>query len=124
MRTLDEIVSAARGGEKPSVDELRYAVVAMDHLLTFDRMAFMTLAEAEREGKKPFLTRSAVWQWEEWFGRMKRALAKSPKEWLGPDNDPDSAEVQKRRAIASKIMDKAIRAADQQGAANPTDAAP
>lgn len=114
MRTLDEIVSAARAGEKPSVDELRYAVCAMDHLLTFDRSAFMRLAQAEREGKKPFLTTSAVWQWEECFRRQKAALAKSPKDWLGPDHDPDSAEVQKRRVIANKIMDKVMRASDRE----------
>lgn len=112
MRTLDEIVSSARDGEKPSVDELRYAVCAMDALLTFDRMAFMRLAEAEQKGQKPFLTRSAVWQWEEHFRRVKLAFGKSPKDWLGTNNDPDNAEVQERRRAAIQIVEAAARAAD------------
>ncbi len=108
MKTLVEIVSAVRDGERPDYDELRYAVCAMEALATFDRMAFMRLAEAEREGKKPFLTTSAQWQWEEHFNRHKRAGAKSPKDFVGWSNDPDNPEFLARRKAAMKIMGKAM----------------
>ena len=107
MRTLGDICEMVHSGGRPEYDELRYALQAMQQVMVFDRMAFIKLAEAEREGKKPILVRSAQWQWEEFFRRYKTALEKSPKEWLGPDNDPDSAEVQKRRAVAIKIYERA-----------------
>ncbi|MNN93765.1 hypothetical protein D3C81_2122740 [compost metagenome] len=87
----------------------------MDALMTFDRNAFFTLAEAEQEGKKPFLTRSAVWQRDEHFGRVKRALEKSPKDYLGPNYDPDSPTVQKRRQASLALLDKAMQRAVQAG---------
>ncbi|WP_267904086.1 hypothetical protein [Pseudomonas monteilii] len=34
MRTLGEIIEAARSGERPDYDELRLAVCAMDMLMT------------------------------------------------------------------------------------------
>ena len=118
MKTLNQIVNAVRDGERPDYEELRYAVCALESLGTFNRMAFMRLAEAEREGKKPILTRSAQWQWEEHFRREKTAGEKSPKEWVGWNNDPDNPEFLKRRAESKRIMDAGVaRAADQQAAA-------
>ncbi|MNO61326.1 hypothetical protein D3C76_519730 [compost metagenome] len=116
MRTLGQIIEAARVGQKPDVDELRYAVCAMDALMTFDRNAFFRLAEAEQDGKKPFLTSSAVWQRDEHFGRVKRAMEKSPKDYLGPNYDPDRPEVQQRRRSAVALLDKVMgTASPQQG---------
>jgi hypothetical protein len=115
VRTLDQIVESVMKGERPEYEELRYALLAYQSLSTFDRMALMKLAEAEREGKRPFLTRSAVFQAEEHFNRMKFALAKSPKEWVGWNNDPDNPEYQKRRAIALKLVDKVMNQSLQSG---------
>ncbi|WP_409317611.1 hypothetical protein [Pseudomonas sp. KCJK9016] len=39
MRTLGEIIEAAKSGERPDYDDLRLAVCAMDGLTTFDRQA-------------------------------------------------------------------------------------
>ena len=47
MRTLGEIIEAARSGERPDYDDLRLAVCAMDMLMTFDRQAIWKLAEGE-----------------------------------------------------------------------------
>jgi hypothetical protein len=110
-RTLDEIIDAVRDGERPEYDDLRYAICALSALSVFDRQAFMKLAEAEREGKKPFLTTSAQWQWEEHFGRRKRAGEKAPKEYVGWNNDPDNPEFLARRKVAIKIMAKVIEGA-------------
>lgn len=106
MKTIGEIIEAARSGERPDYDELRLAVCAMDALMTFDRLAIWKLAEAEKEGKKPFLVYSALWQRDENFGRVKRALAKTPREFLGESYDPDSPAVQERRKQSIRLYEK------------------
>ncbi len=108
MKTLNEIVDAVRDGERPDYEDLRYAICAMSALSSFDRMAFMKLAETEREGKKPFLTGSAQWQWEEHFNRQKRAGEKPPKEYVGWSNDPDNPEFLNRRNVSKKILAKVV----------------
>ena len=109
MRNLGEIIEACRNGEKPDVEELRYAVCAMDALMTFDRQAIWKLADAEREGKKPFLVYSAIYQRDENFGRVKRALAKDPKSYVGWNNDPDNPEFLKRRGQSIKLVESLIK---------------
>ncbi|MNG23671.1 hypothetical protein D3C84_1083020 [compost metagenome] len=49
---------------------------------------------------------SAIWQRDENFSRAKRALEKSPKDYLGPNYDPDSPDVQKRRLAAVALFEK------------------
>ena len=112
MRTLDEIIQSVRDGEKPDYDELRYAVCAMEHLRIFDRRAIMTLAKAERENKKPFLVTSAEWQWKEHFNRHDRAGEKSPKEYIGWNNDPDNPEFLKRREASKNLVNAIIEASE------------
>lgn len=109
MRTLSDIVEAVKANERPDYEELRYALLAYQALATFDGMALMRLAEAERRKAVPRLTRSAVWQHEEQFRRFKLALAKSPKEWVGWNNDPENPEYQQRRAAAMRIFTNFIK---------------
>jgi len=106
MRTLGEIVDAVRDGERPDYEELRYAVCALEALLTFDRIAFGRLAEAEMEQRKPLLTRSAKWQFGEWLSRVQRARAKSPKEWVGWNNDPENPDFLARRRQTVAFMNR------------------
>jgi hypothetical protein len=106
MKTLGEIIDAVRSGDKPEYDELRYAVCVMDALATFDRQAFMRLAANEELGKKPFMNTSAVWQWNEFFERMKRAMEKCPKDWIGWNNDPDNPDFLKRRNEAKQLLSR------------------
>lgn len=108
MKTLGEIIEAARSGERPEYEDLRLAVCAMDMLMTFDRQAIWKLAEAESEGKKPFMVWSGLWQRDENFNRVKRAMAKDPRSYLGPTYDPDSPEVQNRRRKSIALMDRAL----------------
>lgn len=110
MKTLGEIVEAVRSGERPDYDDLRYAICAMEALSTFDQLAFMNLASSEREGKKPFMTSSAQWQWEEHFRRHKSAGETQPKKYIGWNNDPDNPDFQKRRAVSKRIMHSALAA--------------
>lgn len=106
MKTLGEIVEAVRDGERPDYDDLRYAICAMEALAVFNRQAFMKLAETERDGKKPVLTRSAVWQWEEHFRREKIASDTPPKKYVGWNNDPDNPEFLERRKKSQQLMAK------------------
>jgi len=99
-----------KSGGRPEYDELRYAVCALDALTTFDQLALMKLANGQREGKKPVLVYSAEWQHSESFERMKRALAKTPKDYVGWNNDPDNPEYLDRRKASKKIADKFFNA--------------
>ncbi|MFM5094984.1 hypothetical protein ACEUCJ_14950 [Aeromonas rivipollensis] len=120
MRTLGQIIEACRNGERPDVDELRLAVCAMDALMTFDRRAIWTLAEAEekRGGRAPLLNRSAVFQRDENFNRVRRALDKSPREYLGPNNNPDDPVVRAERQLfktAYEKLEKCAKSKPQRG---------
>lgn len=99
MRTLGTIIEEARDGNKPHPDELRYALVAVEVLRRFDQQSFM------RVSKNPKLAEK---EWELHFERWKRATALSPKEWLGPNHDPDSPEVQERRKRSTEIFQKIL----------------
>lgn len=109
-QTLGEIIEAVRNGERPDYDDLRYAICALDALATFDRLAFVALAEAENKGLKPILTRSAVFQWEMNFNRNKVALSKPPKEYVGWNNDPDNPEFLERRAKTVDLFARVLKA--------------
>ncbi|MFK0309686.1 hypothetical protein ACIQUF_00435 [Pseudomonas sp. NPDC090233] len=113
MKTLGEIIEAAKSGERPDYDDLRLAVCAMDGLMTFDRQAIWKLAEGEEKGKKPFLIWSSVWQRDEQFQRIKRAMATDPKSYLGASYDPDSPAVQERRRMSIAIMEGVARRAQE-----------
>jgi len=106
MRTLFEIIEQIKSGGRPDYEELRYAIMALDALSTFDHMAMRKIAEREKEGKKPFLVSSAVFQHDEQFKRWKTALNSDPKKWCGESNDPDSPEYQKCRALALRLFKK------------------
>lgn len=105
MKTIGEIIEAARAGERPDYDDLRLAVCAMDALMTFDRLAIWKLAEAEQKGKKPILVWSALYQRDENFGRIKRAMAVTPLQYLGPNYNPDDPEVQARRKQSVRLYE-------------------
>lgn len=106
MRTLCEIVEDVKSGLIPSGNEMRYAICALDALLTFDQLALMRLDETEKENKPKILTGSAVWQHNESLKRNHTAFNKSPKEWIGWNNDPDNPEYIERRKAAVNIFNR------------------
>lgn len=105
MRTLSEIIEAAKSNEVVANEECIYAICAMSGLSTFDTMDLMKMAQDEKEGK-PNLR--AWHRYEESFRRRKMALGKSPKEWLGLSHDPANPEYQKRRGLANRVFDAAL----------------
>lgn len=103
--TLSEIIDSIRDGKRPDYEDLRYAICAMDALLTFADMSLKTLWDVELGNKNGrFFT--AEKEYENQFYRLKRALAKPPKEYVGWNNDPDNPEFLKRRNISKQIFNR------------------
>lgn len=101
MRKLSEIIESAKSGDMPTHDECYWAMLALDGLGAFDRMALRKLADTKRAS-------SPKLEWSESFGRIKRALDQDPKVWIGPNNDPSNPEYQRQRKIFKKLADKII----------------
>lgn len=104
MRTLFEIIDAAKVGEPTTHEECLYALLAYSGLAHFDESALRRLATTPASR---FIT--AEFESDESFRRWKTALGKSPKEWLGPNNDPANPECVKRVRLARKLVDNLIK---------------
>lgn len=102
MRTLYDIIEAAKIGEPTTHEECLYALLAYSGLAHFDSSALRQLAF------KPSEFRTSEYQAEESFRRWKVALDKSPKDWLGPSNDPANKECRERVRLARRIFDKLV----------------
>lgn len=102
MRNLSSIIEAARKNEVATNDELRYALVALASLFHFDHRALREELTKEKRTPEAFRTIKA----EDSFNRYKKALDKSPKEWLGWENDPKNQDYQERIKQAERIFEK------------------
>ena len=96
MRTLGEIIESAKSGKKPTHDECYWSMLALESLGTLDSLDIRKLLEPSK-----IFTPEHVHEknWDRW----KKALGIDPKVWIGPHNDPSSAEYQKQREISKKI---------------------
>lgn len=90
MKSLREIIELTKSGGKPDYDELRYALVAMCLLKRLDVTALQRLFKLEKEKQYDPLKNGIEFELNECINKTKEALAKDPKEWLGPVNDPDN----------------------------------
>lgn len=102
MRTLFEIIDSAKDGHMPTHDECYYAMLALSALHYFDHHA---LSELDKDHRQAWWINLQI---NESFGRFKNALAKSPKDWVGWDEDPANPEYQKRRNIGKKLVDRVL----------------
>jgi len=93
MRTLLEIVEDCKTGNRPDYEELRYSLLVFVFMFGMDHRAL--LDELLTDGETPTLIRRA--RAGASFDMYKAALEKSPKEYLGWENDPDNPEYQKLR---------------------------
>lgn len=111
MRTLGDIIESVKSGERPEYDELRYSLLALEFLLSMGNKALRRLADVETRAAepKPKLLNSAVFQHEEMFNRIKVALARDPKAYVGPENDPDKPAYQERRRASLRLVDRILR---------------
>lgn len=106
MRNLIEIIEDCKLNGRPDYEELRYSVLVMTGILN---MVNSELIKLYVEGEMP----------REIIRKMKleggtctmysTALNKSPKEYLGWNNDPENPEYQKFHAIGSKLADMALK---------------
>lgn len=103
MRTLLEIIEAAKRGDKPDYDECYYAMLALNALYSFDSQVILDLhPSAGKIYTRAGLERVA----DESFQRGKRCYAVDPKHYIGWDNDPANPDYQKFRKMVNKLFDK------------------
>lgn len=102
MRTLLEIIDSAKDGQMPSHEECYYAMLALSALHYFDHHA---LSELDKDHRQAWWINLQI---NESFGRFKNALDKSPKDWIGWNEDPANPEYQKRRNIGKKLVNKVL----------------
>ena len=106
MRDLADIIEACKLNEKPSVDELRYAVIALASLMNMAVGTLTKIYENEILFDSPLSNKIRVENVRMAYGI---ALNKSPKEWLGRDNDPENPEYQRFHAMGVKLLEKALK---------------
>ena len=99
MRTVGDILSAVKDGERPSFEEMKYCLLAIEALQFFDQRAIKNLAE----DKSLF---NAKMQKEESINRMDRCLHTDAEQYVGWENDPNNPEFQKKRESMKRILDK------------------
>ncbi|EGD47125.1 hypothetical protein Cpap_1517 [Ruminiclostridium papyrosolvens DSM 2782] len=106
MKTLNEIIEQCKTNGRPEYDELRYSVLVMTGILN---LVNSELTKLYVKGEMP----------NEFIRKLKldggicsmygKALNKSPKEYLGWNNDPENPAYQKFYAMGNKLLDKVIK---------------
>jgi len=99
MNKLGDIINLVKNGERPPYEDLRYAICAMDSLMTFDSMLLRKLAHENEVCEYEYIKH---------FERRKNAYNKTPKEWIGWENDPENENYVKSRNFHIKLFNKKI----------------
>jgi len=105
MKDLGDIIDACQTDEEVTEEELRYAVCAMNSIITLNKGSLDNLVKGEKEGRKGFIY-SAMFQYEERHKMMHRALNKDPKEWLGWNYDFKNIEYVNKMKRLNKIFEE------------------
>ena len=109
MRTLLEIIESAKDGEMPTHEECYWAMLALDALLYFDHHDMQNLTQRPQN-----ILNNPQFYVEEQFKRHKTAFSKSPKDWVGPNNDPANPAYQSFRNVGKKLIDKFVEGQEGQ----------
>ena len=109
MRTLFEIVEAVKDGGCPEYDELRYALLATDFLLT-DISQFVLM---DLYGKGKLDDRDKK-RYEMKYEHRRKALNTDPKIYVG-SFDPDAPGRQEERAMFKRVFDKFMTLRSEEG---------
>lgn len=104
MRTLYEIISDVKDGKKSDYEEIRYALLVYEFMFNMDHQNLREELLGEKETPK-FIKEMKV---NNSFKMFKDALNKSPKEYIGWNNDPDNPDYQRFRKAGEKLLDKII----------------
>jgi hypothetical protein len=106
MRNLSEIIEDCKLNGRPDYEELRYSVLVMTGILN---MVNSELIKLYIEGEMPKEVIRKIKLEKGVCTMYHTALNKSPKEYLGWNNDPENLEYQKFHTIGSKLVDKALK---------------
>lgn len=102
MRNTSEIIEDCKLNNPVDNDELRYSAIALTSLIN---MALSTLNIFYKDDMKIF----DKMRIENVHNSYKSVLDKSPKDWLGWDNDPENPAYQKFHAMGSRLIEKALK---------------
>ena len=103
MRTLFEIIEAVKDGERPEYDELRYALLVTDFMLT-DISQFV-LMDLYGKGKLEGWDKKKYEMKDE---QRRKALNTDPKIYIG-NFDPDAPGRQRERELHKKLFEKIMK---------------
>lgn len=110
MRTLFEIIESVKNAQGAAIEELVFALLALDALYTFDRAKLRQLwKEVEKRSTDSTLRAIVSMSVDTSLKRVKKALNEDPKKWLGPDNIPGNPEYDKRRAAAIALFNAVVK---------------
>lgn len=104
MRTLYEIIESAKDGQMPSHEECYWAMLCYEAMFSIEHMGLRNALLND----KPIQEFIRKLKAENSFNMYKNALNKSPKDFVGPNNDPSNPEYQRFREVGKKLIDKFI----------------
>lgn len=105
MRNLIDIVEEVKDNGRPDYEELRYAVLVYSFMLGMDHRNL--IEELSKEKETPKFVRDM--RLKNSHDMYRTALNKSPKEYLGWNNDPENPEYQRFHKIGNKLVDMALK---------------
>lgn len=104
MRKLYDIIEDVKDNKKPDYEELRYALLVYESMFILEHRRLREELISEKE--TPEFIKEL--QLRNSFEMFKTALNKSPKEFLGWNNDPENPEYQRFRKASIKLLDRLI----------------
>jgi len=104
MRILSEIVEATKTNQPVEFEELRYALLVYVSMMNMDHRKLRDTLLAE----KPIPEFIRKMKADNSFNMYHNALNKSPKEYLGWNNDPENPEYQRFHEMGCKLIDKIV----------------
>ncbi|MCK9220880.1 MAG: hypothetical protein M0P47_12650 [Bacteroidales bacterium] len=102
MKTLSEIIDDCQLNNAIDNESLTYAVLALNSLSNFKSNLIYRIYEKESTDRFDKMKIDNIHK------TTKSAMSKTPKEWLGWENDPQNPEYQKFHALGLKLMQKAL----------------
>jgi len=102
MRELNEIIEDCKLNKEADNTELKYAVITLTSLMN---MASSTLRSLYKDDMNLFVKM----KFDNIHNAYHTALNKSPKDWLGWNNDPENPEYQRFHAMGSRLVEKALK---------------
>ena len=106
MRDLSEIIEECKLNGNPDYDELMYSLLVMTGILNLVNSELIKLYV---EGSIPCESIRKMKLDSGSCTMYKKALNKSPKEYLGWSNDPENPEYQRFHAIGNKLVEKVLK---------------